>query len=435
MAIKTVSIENFKAFGARVDVELKPITIFLGANSSGKSSVLHALAALRQTADKTVSERALVLDGNDTITHLGRFVDAVHGHAYQSTIGLGISFEAPIQTFGEELDAKKRPKIYRILSNASHTYWWQFRGTLRTQQIHLSSRTNEISISPTDHRKYTVHRPSKDHYVATIPGSNSRVPLVGVQNLAFRMAPTGVSRSAKYDVFYEMQLFDQAEQAMLRELSRIHYLGPFRATPERQYPFPGAGVDVGPDGSGAVPLLVDELTSTQKRTNFNYVREWLGKLGLAADISLSRQGSSDTFKLELKVLPNSVDATPADIGFGFSQVLPVVTQCAFAEDYATLIFEQPELHLHPKAQRGLGAFFANAVGRRHGTYLVETHSRELVGGIQDAVRKGAIATDDVVLYLVKFDGVSSVLERFSIDDDGELWSQWAPLQIQNWDAG
>ena len=78
MPIHSVTIENFKGVGEKTDIEIKPLTIFIGENSSGKSTVIHAIAALAQTVRLPNDSRPLILDDEYAFIHLGRFIEVIH---------------------------------------------------------------------------------------------------------------------------------------------------------------------------------------------------------------------------------------------------------------------------------------------------------------------------------------------------------------------
>lgn len=426
MAITCVSVENFKPFRDRVNIPLKPITVFIGANSAGKSSAIHALAALKQSAQRQLPGRALLLDGPDALVSLGRYVDAVHAHDYRKQIGLGIKFEANLQVY----DFTSGGRVGRRVQTADLEYWWRFHGTLRTQRVLLASRSCVVL----GHEFQVKRRPKTSEYIATLDQDSSELNVVQVQNLAVRVqAPLRSSTEEEFRRYAAWQMLNAADEAMLRELERIQYLGPFRYPPQRLYAYHGTSPGVGPDGRGAIPLLISEITGHQRRPNLQYVQEWLQRLGLIHEMKVSRQGTSDYFRVEVKASDRSEVGTPADIGFGFSQVLPVLVQCAFAEEGGTYLFEQPEIHLHPTAQRRLGLFFADALNRRRATYVLETHSRYLIYGLQDAVRDGVLNGEDVIVYAVRSNNGISALRSYRIDEGGDLWDEWERGFVEPWE--
>jgi AAA15 family ATPase/GTPase len=91
MPIHSIKIGNFKGIANTLTIPIKPITIFIGENSSGKSTVLHALAALSQTVSLPNDTRALILDDEFAYVHLGRFIDVIHTGKYTDAMTLGVN--------------------------------------------------------------------------------------------------------------------------------------------------------------------------------------------------------------------------------------------------------------------------------------------------------------------------------------------------------
>lgn len=89
MTISKLRISNFKGIRETKEFDIKPITLFIGPNSSGKSTCIHALAALAQTVKLPNSGRPLVLDDEFAQVHLGRFIEVIHSKSYTDLIGIG----------------------------------------------------------------------------------------------------------------------------------------------------------------------------------------------------------------------------------------------------------------------------------------------------------------------------------------------------------
>jgi predicted ATPase len=90
MPISRIMVSNFKGISSKKTIDIKPITIFIGANSSGKSSCIHALACLSQTIKVSNNNLPLILDDEFANVHLGRFIEVIHSKSYQDLISLGI---------------------------------------------------------------------------------------------------------------------------------------------------------------------------------------------------------------------------------------------------------------------------------------------------------------------------------------------------------
>ena len=112
-----------------------------------------------------------------------------------------------------------------------------------------------------------------------------------------------------------------------------------------------------------------------------------------------------------------------DVGYGISQVLPVIASCV-ARRATTLLIEQPELHIHPRLQAELGELFKDAVIKQQHQLIIETHSEHLMLRIQKLIRKGELKPDDVsVLYVSRGEDGSNV-QQLRLDTDGEFLDPW-----------
>lgn len=207
-------------------------------------------------------------------------------------------------------------------------------------------------------------------------------------------------------------------------LKNTLYLGPFRQPPLRTYPTRGSSpVEVGPQGEAAVTMLANEIIQRQNREHASQVARWLEALGIGKTLSVKRVASSDLFDLEVKLRDGKSFSVP-DLGYGVSQVLPVLVQCSFAPRGATLLFEQPEIHLHPVAAKRLAQVFRETATEKHARLLIETHSPDLVRQLQLDAGNGLIPANDIAIYLVERSEGASVVRRLGLEEDGEIYENW-----------
>ena len=159
---------------------------------------------------------------------------------------------------------------------------------------------------------------------------------------------------------------------------------------------------------------------TVTRTLEAAVVDWLQYLGIASSVE-----SKDMGKLghELKVaLANSEgkhDLT--HVGVGVSQVLPILVMCLLADADSTLVFEQPELHLHPKVQTLLGDFFLS-MALCNKQCIVETHSEYLIDRLRFRIASAEKEplTDNAKIYFVEKPGSNSTFREVKINEYGAI---------------
>lgn len=218
------------------------------------------------------------------------------------------------------------------------------------------------------------------------------------------------------------------------------YLGPLRAIPEFTdlYERPRSAASWGDGREAWQTLLTDRLDLVQ-RTN-----EQLARLGADCRVFVSSvfeasgsagEGSTirvHTLRLETR---HRTRLLPREMGSGVSQLMPVIV-ASLTERSGLLTIEQPELHVHPALQTGLGDLFIEAAsqGRKRRTLLVETHSEHLLlrvmrrmretheGTVPEGVRP--VFPGDVSIVLVEKDGDRSITRKMPLNERGELVKAW-----------
>ena len=211
------------------------------------------------------------------------------------------------------------------------------------------------------------------------------------------------------------------------------YLGPLRSHPERHYEFSDASTDYVGQSGERLPSILFKEPSLLKKANGD-----LERLGVKYQVKLDKlqyenTSPSNVFSLRLVDTETGIDASLRDVGFGISQVLPIVVQNRLSEK-KTLLIEQPEIHLHPAHQAELGDLFIKSAKERGNTLLLETHSEHLLLRIMRRMREtstgklpeGAIAVrpEDVMVLFVESDGSQSIVREMPLNERGELVKAW-----------
>ena len=217
-----------------------------------------------------------------------------------------------------------------------------------------------------------------------------------------------------------------------RLLEDLRYIGPLRSQPERYY-FSGDTTDyVGQSGEYFPSILFEDQELVEQ------INSDLERLGVKYRLKLDKlqyedKSPSNIFSLRL-VDEAGIDASLRDVGFGISQVLPIVVQSRISEN-KTLLIEQPEIHLHPAHQAELGdMFIRSALGERKNTLLLETHSENLILRILRRIRETndnelpedlpPIRPEDIaVLYVQPGENGAQVIE-IPVTEDGDFARPW-----------
>jgi predicted ATPase len=114
-----------------------------------------------------------------------------------------------------------------------------------------------------------------------------------------------------------------------------------------------------------------------------------------------------------------------DVGFGVSQILPVLTLCYYVPQGSVIILEQPEIHLHPRVQAGLADVLIDAVKTRRVQIILESHSEHLLRRLQRRIAEEGIPSSDVALYFCELPDAQSKLTKLEVDMFGYV-TNWPP---------
>lgn len=148
---------------------------------------------------------------------------------------------------------------------------------------------------------------------------------------------------------------------------------------------------------------------------------WLQEMGLIADFRVGEIApGSNRWQARVKTRQNSSEVLLTDVGFGISQVLPVVTLLQYVPEGATVVLEQPEIHLHPLAQAGLADVIIQAVNHRKVQVILESHSEHLLLRLQRRIAEEKISSDDVNLYFCDAPSGNSTLTELDVDLFGNI---------------
>lgn len=403
-------IKNFKAWNGEHQIDLAPISLFLGTNSAGKTSLLQMLLLLKQTAESPDRRQHLNLGGQPgDLLHLGGFKDIVSGHDPKKELAFGLSFAA------------QRPTKTTRTTKYDVSYCQAAGGFPLVKTLMYES----------GERSFKVERGSKGVYQLTTADSNAGKPTVEPKRLIARNyepeRSVAFSAAAVAALGLEGGKVQDLSLQLVKELNEIIYLGPLRERPQRTYLWnqqsPG---DLGTKGEFAIQALLASANDRAKKTEkggrgwlVDRVSYWLNKLDVAEGFSIVNEGASVHY--EVLVHQGKIKANLVDVGFGVSQVLPVVTLAYFVPEGSTVIVEQPEIHLHPLAQTALADLFVEVSRERRVQFLVETHSENLFRRLQFLIADERVSPEEECrLYFVKPGEESARLHRLEVDEYGRI---------------
>lgn len=440
--IRHINLKNFKAW-SELDIELGPrITGLFGTNSSGKSSLIQFLLMLKET--KNNPDRNIVLDFGKSggVINLGGFADVIYRSDKQQKIEWGLSWDGMEEPWS-------RPDPYTGDDEIQFDY-----NEVSIQSVVRMENPEESKSLRAQSMRYTI----KD-------ATTGEVTTFGIEpnperQSGFRftraekpIAPSDESQwhvdidegSIKTHLFpsqagFHMALGDIGPQSDLpsvlvadyeKLMDRIYYLGPLREYPQRQYNWSGGSPsDVGARGELTINTILAASEKgkayqmekgSSKRSFQEVVARWLKKMELINSFSVDEIAKgSNIYQAKVSVDKKSPKVLLTDVGFGVSQVLPVIVLLNHVPERSTVILEQPEIHLHPKVQSALADAIVGIAETRDLQVIVESHSEHLLRRLQRRVADETIPADLVKLYFVSQESGEARLSDIGLNEYGEI---------------
>jgi predicted ATPase len=411
-------LKNFRLFADTGWFRLAPLTFLVGRNSSGKSSIISSLLLLKQSIEQeAVSSSVTPLTLSGPYCDLGTYRDVVHQHNEGSDLSLSFSLDLrDLAPLPEELPPFVGIAVPRVPAVGRYFSYYPFHDTklprAGAMEVGLTFSTDEpfgpslsrieVSIAGVGSARFvrTTSGERKQHwrvYTTDLPPQSLALrllvraffPVIEIRSSAFKRAAPPVR--------HKIRLFVAACQGFFRYLSRVlmrnEVIGPFRTPPERRYAFAGFSTSrTGPSGERAVDLLITEALLRDERAKplHEAVSFWMRHLTLARSLDVRDIARRlNLFEVDVSGAGKGTKANLVDVGFGISQVLPVIVQGLLTRPGGLYLVQQPEMHLHPDAQAGLADFFIYLASYGVIT-VVETHSEYLLLRLRRRLAEGGL---------------------------------------------
>jgi predicted ATPase len=433
--ITNLRIRNFKGWKDTGTLRLAPITVLFGTNSSGKSSLGQFLMMLKQTANSPDRTRVLHPGDDSTEVDLGTVEDLLYRH--DATQELRFSFQW----------RQRRPLEIRdvLTDRAVHGKEIEFGATIgfetgkATRAFSRGFHYSFIDVVEQFSAGMEQESPGSKKFALRTAGFDAVRKTGRVWPLPSPVRFFGFpdELSLYYQNAETLGDFPFALQSLLKNIS---YLGPLREEPKRHYAWAGeTPEDVGSRGQRWVSAF---LSAAERKLSLGYkqrtkafhvlIAEQLKTLGLIHSFTVTPLAKGvREYRVRVQVSPGSAEVSIPDVGFGVSQVLPVLVQSFYAPADSTVIIEQPELHLHPAVQQNLADLFIAAVKSRENgedrnvQFIIESHSEHFLRRLQRRIAEEAITRDEVAGYFCDWSAEGSRIEPLDVDLYGNILN-WPP---------
>lgn len=392
-------------------IDIKPLTVIMGKNSCGKSSLIHSLLLLKQTMESNDKLSAVNLEGrflkysnlNELSYKIPRIQTASIGYEFktteETTIKIGIRNKKINDHYipqvsewrvndiegNEILDALKRKSIITMLSD--NEFFERF----------LSKKTS-LKI---DFRNF-------------IPETLILENFDDEENLSSRF-------SIPFTTFERIR---PTINEFTSTIDNIKYLSPVRASPQRAYiHYTETSHDVNEDGFNAAHYFwvhKDRKVKWkgQEITLVEAANKCLACVGLTQKIQPVKSGK---LIYQIKVsLDEKKSVTIADVGFGYSQVIPTILTGLTSNKDNLVLIEQPEIHLHPSSCANLADLFLGLIEDKR-RFIIESHSQDFINRLQLRVIENPTLAEKInIIFIDKDDNGNPKANQFTIDKNGNF---------------
>lgn len=401
-------LENVRSFCNQQSIPLRPLTLLVGENSTGKTSFLAMLAHVHNPGFPS-TRPAFNIPPFDlgTFDSIATYKRGKYGRADSFSVG----------------SAEKHGSNGRKLIASYGSY----RGQPQLIRVAATGAAGEVTISmdPESHTaKLNAAAPDlniKEHEfdLRRVIPADVDYPIEFVFRNAFMELG---QKGAKPGTFGSSQAGFIALSNLLHASRKpVFALAPVRTKPRRTYD--EYSDDFDPEGDH-VPVILARLGQEDDDVRGPRIVEALNEFGemsgLFEKITVRHLGRKPTDPFQIMVETGGAPANLPDVGYGVSQTLPIIVQSALAAEKGMLLLQQPEVHLHPRGQAALGSFFARLVAKEKKELVIETHSDHLLDRIRREVARGTLRASDVLILFFEKEYIETQIHQIGVDEQGNI---------------
>jgi len=409
--------KNFRGFDDSGWITLRPLTVLIGANNSGKTSTFAPLLLMAQTVLSPDGVTPLVTRG--PIVDGGTFRDISHNRDTENPIYFGFKFHLHKPTKRVKAVGAYPPGMLEVILSAGEQL-----EDIQLDQFDLSDvyerplftrARNADGTYTFGSTRFKNMTQAEEALLKKGPPTNFMfTPGATLEAARSERNEQPVSKfSESFSRYLSCISFAYGDVSSI--LRNLVYIGPLRDHPKRYYEIAGSEPrSVGTHGEDMANVVRRKYQKIKRQLN-----AWVARFEFGEHLRVESP-SDDIFSLSFETnKPEKLRMNIADSGFGVSQVLPLIVQALTARPYSLTIAEQPEIHLNPRLQCTLADLFVEMANSDH-RVIVETHSEHLLLRLRRLIATKKIKHSSVAVYFVEKDSGVSKVTRVPLDENGGI---------------
>lgn len=434
--ITRLGLTNFKAYQTPSELEFKKLNIFLGPNSSGKSSFIKALNILKENIENNKSNEPIIFN-----ERIGDFKTLVNGGFINKTITFNVGLDQDKSFLDNNRNNIVKNamisfidgyKDLNILNSMLHTLYSTYISNpvvnIEIQIKSTSANQNTISsfvFMQKDGQKISIIKDRNSYYLHQ---DETKIPIPNI------FVPSGILfnfNSSKLDniddqtkelVVYVFTALASVSVELQLYFKNFYHLGPFRTDPNRiEIISNESSNSVGYKGQNLIPAILNLYREPdQYKTELKKdISMWLREFEIANGLEII-QPSMNRFSLSVKNKYTDIVSNIVDVGTGTAQILPVIVESIVTPKNSFIVIEEPESHIHPNAQSKLADLFVSRIEQDNKTFFIETHSIFLLQKVQILVAEGKLSPNDVGIFYFEQSKNGSKVIDLKLDYNGQF---------------
>lgn len=361
--MEKIFLKNYKGFRNQI-IELEDINFLVGENSTGKTSILKIINLLSS------AEFWFDFEFNNSEVELGYFDEIISKNITEKFIQLALEKNDSEDRDKEKKDKKESKRFRILLEFKQHqsvpsidkikVSIGKYDVLIKINRKEITYKTKEISTNNFEEWVKDFNFPNTYKRIS-IPFM--RIPFPILLNLIQQEVLSTLDKSFTRNQFHQEKLYNGYK-----------WIAPIRAKAKRIYE--SYKMNFSPEGDHIPQILRQILTNSNSKDQKRIITilEKFGKESNLFDkIEVKELGKKNSSPFEINVKYKDLEVKLPNVGYGVSQSLPIIIEI-LSSSKTCFSIQQPEVHLHPKAQAAFGSFLFNSLINDRNKFIIETHS-------------------------------------------------------------